>query len=330
MRARQVLVAPALRFGKLRSLIGPLLRRLGRALVVAVAVTLVSGSVFAQAARVDAAASDRVPPPPRGEPLIWNPAWPRVQLYEYVLLGAGAALALGTFGSKVDDSSTREGILPFDNAVRDTLRASTPGGRRFARDGSDVLVALAVSYPILGDALINAAWYRDSPSVAWQLAWIDLEVSAITLGLTSLSKTLVGGQRPYGRDCGTEVHPETRDCTDDSRYYTHFSGHTSASFAAAAVTCMHHAYLPLWGDTPAWVACSGGFGVAATTGMLRVVADRHYVSDVLVGAVVGSAVGLLVPWLHYRHGAPTRADWVSRHRLMVLPTRNGAAVTGVF
>jgi membrane-associated phospholipid phosphatase len=38
--------------------------------------------------------------------------------------------------------------------------------------------------------------------------------------------------------------------------------------------------------------------LAATTATLRMIADKHYFTDVLVGAAVGSAAGFLVPHLH--------------------------------
>jgi membrane-associated phospholipid phosphatase len=37
-----------------------------------------------------------------------------------------------------------------------------------------------------------------------------------------------------------------------------------------------------------------------TTGLLRVLAGKHFPTDVIVGAVAGSAVGLTVPFLHRR------------------------------
>jgi membrane-associated phospholipid phosphatase len=39
----------------------------------------------------------------------------------------------------------------------------------------------------------------------------------------------------------------------------------------------------------------------AATGVTRIVADRHYASDVVVGAAIGFAGGYGLPWLlHYR------------------------------
>jgi hypothetical protein len=44
--------------------------------------------------------------------------------------------------------------------------------------------------------------------------------------------------------------------------------------------------------------------LAAATGYLRIAADSHYFSDVLVGAAVGTAVGLLVPHLLHKERVP--------------------------
>ena len=46
---------------------------------------------------------------------------------------------------------------------------------------------------------------------------------------------------------------------------------------------------------------ASGLSMAAFTGYLRIAADKHYLSDVLTGAIVGSAVGFVVPYfLHPR------------------------------
>ena len=48
----------------------------------------------------------------------------------------------------------------------------------------------------------------------------------------------------------------------------------------------------MYGDRVADVlACAGTLTLAAATGTLRVVGDRHYATDVLVGASIGIAAG---------------------------------------
>jgi membrane-associated phospholipid phosphatase len=82
------------------------------------------------------------------------------------------------------------------------------------------------------------------------------------------------------------------------------SGHTATAFAAvmAAGTIASRRQSQ---DAPwIWVA---GVGLASTTGYLRVAADRHFVTDVLAGAAVGTAVGMLMPRLFDEYGASTGA-----------------------
>src|SRR2546428_212192 len=84
---------------------------------------------------------------------------------------------------------------------------------------------------------------------------------------------------------------------DDASFY---SGHASAAFAVATsfATCAS-----MRGDGDAWVAWAAGLPLAALTGYLRIAADRHYLSDVLVGAGAGTLFGTLVPRLLHSPGA---------------------------
>ena len=94
---------------------------------------------------------------------------------------------------------------------------------------------------------------------------------------------------------------------------------------------------PVYGGGAAdGVACAGAFVVAGVTGALRVASDQHYLSDVLVGATVGTLVGLGLPWLlHYRFGAADAgaadADLAPAPlAVSLVSAAHGAALIGVF
>jgi membrane-associated phospholipid phosphatase len=53
-------------------------------------------------------------------------------------------------------------------------------------------------------------------------------------------------------------------------------------------------------------------------GSLRVAAGRHFPTDVLVGALAGSAIGMVIPWAHARRTPVTVA---------LAPHADGAFVT---
>jgi membrane-associated phospholipid phosphatase len=271
---------------------------------------LVAGAFMlcsAGSARAEDEAETTERPGPEGERLLWNPAWPEFRTSEWVLTGASiAALAVSKL---VPQRSTHvSGGVLFDEAARDLIRVRKPSGRRWARDGSDIGIVINESWPFF-DSLVIAGWYRRSPHVGVQQALITAEVLAVTAGMQGVVSSLVSRERPYVRECGGDLSFDSRDCTVLDRYWSFYSGHTSQSFAGATVLCMHHAYVPLYGG--GWrdgLACVGALGVATTTALMRMATDVHYASDVMVGALMGSATGILLPWaLHYRHGAPLRA-----------------------
>jgi hypothetical protein len=269
---------------------------------------------------------------PASAQLTWNEDWARFTPVEYGVVLVSAGVALGATFSEPKRNSPWTHTWDVDEKARGALRAGTRGGRLSARTASDLLLVTSLSYPTIGDSVLNAWWHRDSGDVAYQMLAIDLEVAAVTAALSSVTKTVTSRERPYGRECGGELNKGEPDCVDKDRFFSHFSGHASFSFAAASATCMHHYHLPLYGAWSPLAPCALGYAVAGVTGALRIVADRHYVTDVSVGAAVGTTVGLLIPWLHYRGGTtrPHTASWVRRHQLLLAPSGEGILASGVF
>jgi membrane-associated phospholipid phosphatase len=101
-----------------------------------------------------------------------------------------------------------------------------------------------------------------------------------------------------------------------------FSGHTTWSFASAVAAGSVASLRGYRGAPAVW---AGGLAFAAATGALRIGADRHWLSDVLVGAVIGSAAGALIPRLHLVRASTTS---VATSQAAVAPT--WITVGGVF
>jgi membrane-associated phospholipid phosphatase len=76
---------------------------------------------------------------------------------------------------------------------------------------------------------------------------------------------------------------------DKSNNFSYPSGHTAIAFTNAAL--LYYEYK----DSNLWYA-SSGFLFATATGMLRITNNKHYVSDVLTGAGIGMASGILVSY----------------------------------
>jgi hypothetical protein len=144
-----------------------------------------------------------------------------------------------------------------------------------------------------------------------------------------VTNTLVSRERPYVRECGGAIPSAADDCTSTSRYRSFYSGHSTLSFASASLICSHHLNLELQGGAVDAAACATGYAVAATTALLRVMSDMHYTTDILTGAILGTAIGLGVPAIHYSRRAHTDAH-ASRPSIVLVPTASGLAIGGSF
>jgi len=154
---------------------------------------------------------------------------------------------------------------------------------------SDVTVTVVIAAPLVLNAIdlgLNDVWMEDAVVFAQTLA--------INNALVTAAKFIA--QRPLPRTYAGD--PNLIDKPEGYRSF--YSGHTSTTFAALSATAMT-IRLRYGEKTWPWIVT----GVVGTSVALERVADgRHFPTDVLVGAVMGTAVGIAVPWLHSRSTAP--------------------------
>ena len=276
---------------------------------------------------------DLLAPPthPKPNAVEWDPTWPRFRAAELWATGIFAAVALGSLA--IPDGGGRwTTVNGFDDSVRSALRFKTAENRERAQDASDIMLTLSFNY-LLFDSAVVTWWAHGRGSVALQIALIDIEAVALTTAITSLAKGVSARERPFRTDCSGPESRQERDCQGQNRYQSFFSGHTSTAFTAAGLTCQHHAHLPLYGGgAPDTLACISSFALAGATGAMRIMSDRHWATDVIGGAVIGTASGMAVPYLlHYRGGAPAPTEGEKGGvKIGVVPAPMGAAVVGVF
>jgi hypothetical protein len=173
----------------------------------------------------------------------------------------------------------------------------------------DVTVGLAVAAPVALELLT----VRPMPTLFEDLG-VFAEVMAVNGGLVTLAKFTV--QRPtpqtYAGD-PERVH-------SPGGYLSFYSGHTSFTFASlsfAAVTLSVRNRQVVW---PWIVTGVTGGGVAAA----MVLAGAHFPTDVAMGALAGTAVGVTIPLLHLRSSQRLGLD------LVPSPAGRGLALQGRF
>lgn len=127
--------------------------------------------------------------------------------------------------------------------------------------------------------------------------WIDDALPVLESGVTAAllsqaTKFAVGRQRPFVHFAEDPAHIASSD--DNLSFY---SGHTTLAFSLAVSSGMVVHYRNYRWEPVVWVT---GLSLATATGYLRIAADKHYLSDVVVGAASGAIVGLAIPTLLHR------------------------------
>jgi membrane-associated phospholipid phosphatase len=233
----------------------------------------------------------------------WNDAWPKFSPFEYGLTGALIAADIGIVAYVRDPDPRWDGMLPFDGAAGTALRAGSGKARQRAQWWSDRIHETNFFIGLL-EAPLAATLYGDG-TVAWQTLMINAEAFAAA-GLVQLtSARLVGRARPFVQHC-KEKGDEDFPCKEGGTTLSFLSGHAMTSFVAAGLTCAHHARLPLYGGGAGDIAaCAVMLTSGTLTGALRVVADKHYASDVVLGGILGFAFGFGIPMLFHYRGTET-------------------------
>jgi membrane-associated phospholipid phosphatase len=265
---------------------------------------------------------------PLRRPIVWPGR--RFSAGDWVLTGVAAATTIAA--QIIPPRSTHwTGGRLFDEDARDVLRIGSVNGRFIARDASDVTLSLLATAPFFIDAIIGAWWYHGSPDAAAQMALIDAQALTLVTALHGMTTVLVSRERPYGRNCGSEILPaESNDCDGSTHFRSFFSGHSATAFLGASLICVHHAKLDLLGSkTGTIVTCSVAYGTAAATALLRTLGDVHYTTDIMVGALVGTVIGLGVPLLHYR-GARKPGEKPPAVQMSLVPFGMGIGIGGTF
>jgi membrane-associated phospholipid phosphatase len=210
---------------------------------------------------------------------------PRTRLHLALVLG-GTAVYVST------ETVFKEALAPdrcrwcarndLDESVADALAWSDFD---LASSLSDVLAFGAT--PLVTGGLLAVAGHGES---RWLADGLAVAESAVASGLiTQLVKVTAGRRRAF-------VELDSTPTVEDNLSF--YSGHTSLAFAVATsagtVASLRNDRLAPW----IW---GSGLALATTVGYLRIAADRHWLTDVATGAVVGSAIGVAVPRLLHRH-----------------------------
>jgi membrane-associated phospholipid phosphatase len=213
---------------------------------------------------------------------------------ELVLTGAGISLnglayVLNDGKRPVSEQTARDARPSQVNAFD---RAAAYEWSPESACASDWMVAAIYAAP---GALLAGARPRGD---VWCLALMYGETMIITFGIAGTVKGALDRPRPYVYN--PDVPLEKKTTREAMRSF--YSQHTASAFAAAVFTGTVYAdYYP--DSASRYAVWTAALSAASAAGYLRFRAGRHYPSDIIAGACMGSLAGWLIPALH-RGGAP--------------------------
>lgn len=240
------------------------------------------------------------------------------------LSGAGLALTSTVLGPPQEPRW--EGGVLFDDAVRSALRADSRSGRDRARAVGDAFYIGGALAPTLIDNLIVTLGVRRAPDVAAQMLLVNLEAYAVAGAFLIGSENVFARARPSMRPCDADDNYEAY-CGNEDEKSSFISGHTGVVATSAGLICAHHQYLNLYGnDLADALACGIGIGAALTTGIARIINDRHYATDTLAAFGVGALSGYVLPVLRYYRSPQPAVSWSSGWLVLPDVTRTSAGI----
>ena len=153
-------------------------------------------------------------------------------------------------------------IMPADDAINRGI-----GGSKFSSSVDDYLRFA----PLAAQLGMGLGGVKGRSESKWQLLATDALATTMMVAMTGGLKYSINRTRPDGDDGGFP------------------SGHTATAFMGA--TLLAHEY----GHISGWIPVAG-YTMATATGVLRILNNRHYASDVLVGAAIGILSAELAYW----------------------------------
>ncbi|MDD3057454.1 MAG: phosphatase PAP2 family protein [Sphaerochaeta sp.] len=157
----------------------------------------------------------------------------------------------------------------------------------------DTAGTLFVAASVLAPALLLAEPASEYVTIGVMYA----QAMLAAYGLKELGKLCIPRARPF---LYFDDYP-LREVTEGDAYDSFPSGHVTMAFAGAAfASSVFASYHPdsVWKVPVAVVS----YTLATATALLRVASGSHFMTDVLAGALIGTAGGLGIPLLHARIG----------------------------
>jgi membrane-associated phospholipid phosphatase len=195
-------------------------------------------------------------------------------------------------------------LIPADAHIAREFRRPGPQTSAFLRhsaDGAEMIASPGAL--IFGGSLYAVGLVARKRSIA-DFGWHTLEALVVSGQVTTAMKGVFGRSRPYAAN-GDARDFEWGGGFGSSTRRSFPSGHTSMAFTFASVVAEETSHR--WPRAHRFVA-PVAYAAATSVGLARMYNDKHWASDVALGAAIGTLSGRFV--VRYAHGRPK--NWIDR------------------
>ena len=213
-------------------------------------------------------------------------------------------------------------MFPADEAIAKRLTDSSLATNRFLQNSANGFEVIAApgAY-IIGGGLYGIGRLAHKPNLA-DLGWHGLESVVLATGITGVLKGTMGRARPFVTNDTNPADFRLVGGFGNADRQSFPSGHTTTAFAvASSVTSEIRRLHPSAVKFVAPVM----YGGATMVGLSRMYHNKHWASDVVLGAGIGTFSGLKV--VRYSHAHPNnKVDRIILGTTIAMDGHGGAAL----
>ena len=216
-----------------------------------------------------------------------------------ITAGGIGLLGVGFYTENTVKPYTADEVAGLQNNVNSVDRIATEQWSEGYQDASNYLL---YSSFLLPGVLFSGERVRENYG---DILFLYFESYIYSISINKIVKGIVKRDRPYLYNNNPEISESLKEDIDARRSF--YSGHTNLAFTASILTAKIYCdFYPeskykglVWGSAILFGSAMGFF---------RVAGGMHYPSDVIAGAVIGGAIGYLVPELHKKTGVSASAN----------------------
>ena len=197
-------------------------------------------------------------------------------------------------------------LEPFDKQIAGELQEPSPQTNRLLQNlATDVRLVADPGSVIIGTSMYAVGRIAHVKPLA-DLGLHGEEAIILASVVTTAIKGTVGRARPYVvRDTNPSDYGFMRGFRKGNAYSSFPSGHTMAAFAAAAVVANEASR---WWPGSQWYVGGAMYAGAVAVGLSRMYNNKHWASDVIMGAGIGTFAGNKVVRFNHRTHPGNRVD----------------------